>query len=95
MSKPKRIRQALIERYELSGDPADEAIVIFLQSGLDEETFGLYMDHAREIVQERMKVVATRLPAEDYLLSVNNRMEYVVALLRHFVYGPDRLKSGA
>ena len=84
-----------IERYELSDEPGDQAMAIFFRSGLDWETFGLYIDHARETVQKRLAVMEQRLASDDYLLSVDTRMEYLMALVRHLVDGPATQRTDA
>ena len=95
MSKRKKNKLDLIERYELSDDLGDQAMAVYLRSGLDWETFTLLMDRCQEIVQKRMEVVEQRLAPDDYLLSVDTRMEYLVSLLRHFVDGPATQPTGA
>ena len=95
MSKRKKNKLDLMERYELSDEPGDQAMAVYLRSGLDWETFTVLMDRCQETVKKRMAVMEQRLAPDDYLPSVDTRMEYLIALLRHFVDGPARVHSGA
>ncbi len=95
MSKPKKNKLDLIERYELSGDLGDQAMAVYLRSGLDWETFTVLMDRCEVMVMKRMVVMEQRLQPAVYLLSVDTRMEYLVSLLRYFVDGPTTQPTGA
>ena len=95
MSKPKKNKLDLMERYELSDEPGDQSMAAYLRSGLDWETFTVLMDRCQDIVKKRMAVMEQRLMPDDYLLSVDTRMEYLIALLRHYIDGPATQPTGA